>query len=218
MICQSTLRKIIGSYSLRPIPRSDQAFLFSACSASLFVFPDLIILRLIKIRLLPCFCVETSRPDIRQQYRWEYVLNELPSQFYYVLSAGPRRSESILSRSFSLFLFRIPDQFLGESRLYTQRYVFVLVTPFQAPVERGVLRTRISVGYRRSFPQYEQLFLCIPVLTSSFVQNLDLPILFFGVFKIHTEKITRKNSSLISPSAGSDFQKDIKLIIRILRQ
>ena len=49
------------------------------------------------------------------------------------------------------------------------------------------------------------------------IHHLNLPALGFGIFGIHTEKLSSKKGCLVTACAGSDLHDNVLLIHRILR-
>ena len=48
--------------------------------------------------------------------------------------------------------------------------------------------------------------------------DLDLPAVAFGVTRVHPEEIAGKERRLVTPGAGTNFEEDVAIVVRVLRQ
>ena len=55
------------------------------------------------------------------------------------------------------------------------------------------------------------------VLASAFAQHFDLPALPLGIARIHAEEVAGENGGLVPARAGADFQEDVRVVARVLR-
>ncbi len=60
-------------------------------------------------------------------------------------------------------------------------------------------------------------FFVAAVFAGALAENLDLPALGFRVAPIHTEQVSGEDRRLVAARAGTDFEKNVAVVLRILR-
>ena len=55
-------------------------------------------------------------------------------------------------------------------------------------------------------------------LRRRFRNDLDLPPLALGVARVHAKQASREERRLVAAGSGPDFEKDVALVVRVLRQ
>src|ERR1700709_2506983 len=60
-------------------------------------------------------------------------------------------------------------------------------------------------------------FLVTAMFAGTFAQDLDSPALGLGIARVHAKQVTREDGGLIAARAGTYLEKDIAVIVRILR-
>jgi len=58
--------------------------------------------------------------------------------------------------------------------------------------------------------------LMISVLARAFAQGFDAPALGFGIARVHAKQVAGEDGRLIAAGAGTDFQENVAVILRIL--
>src|SRR5206468_6340688 len=137
----------------------------------------------------------------------------------YVLSAGAGRAERVDAQ------FRRIDRDIGDRigfRQYRDRAGRGMDTTLRFGGRHALhaMAARLELELRVGALAYDahDHFLEAAELGLRRRHDLDLPAVAFGVTRVHPEEIAGKERRLVSPGAGTNFEEDVAIVVRVSGQ